>query len=381
MPTLWCADLRWALILLVFTGEVAHAAMPDEVLAAQQVIVIDAHTQTVLVEKNADEPIAPASLTKIMTAAIVFDAISNGTIRLDDRFTVSVKAWKTGGSRMFLEPMSQVTVLDLLRGIIVQSGNDAAITLAEGLYGTEENFAAVMTEQAGRWGLKGTQFKNSTGLPQKDHYSTARDLAYLSLHTIRDFPHMYDFYKEKVFTHNEITQYNRNPLLGSYEGVDGLKTGHVKASGYSLAASVKRGRRRLIMVVSGLSSEQQRKQESQNILDWSFRHFANYRIGNERALTQLPLWWGQEDVVRVQLAQPLLLTMRRSQFKDTSIRLRYVSPAIAPIEKGDVMGEVMIIHKDGTEVTHPIVAVESVAARASWLKPFAFVARWLRRAL
>ena len=380
MPTLWCADLRWALLGLIFAGEVAQATMP-EALTAQQVIVMDAHTQTVLMEKNADEPIAPASLTKIMTAAIVFDAIGNGTIRLDDRFTVSVKAWKTGGSRMFLEPETEVTVLDLLRGIIVQSGNDAAITLAEGLYGTEENFAAAMTEQAKRWGMKKTQFKNSTGLPQKGHYSTARDLAYLSLHTIRDFPHMYDLYKEKVFTHNDITQYNRNALLSSYEGTDGLKTGHVEASGYSLAASAKRGRRRLIMVVSGLSSNERRKQESQDILNWGFRHFTNYRIGNERALTALPLWWGEKDVVRVRLAQPLVLTMRRLHFKDTSIRLRYVSPAIAPIERGDVMGEVMVIHKDGTEVTQSVVAAESVAARASWLQPFVFVARWLRQTL
>ncbi len=316
---------------------------------AKQAIVMDYTTGAIIYAKNADAPMAPASLTKIMTAYMVFEALADGTLRLDDRLSVSEKAWRKGGSKMFLEVGQDVTVDDLLRGIIIQSGNDACIVVAEALSGSEDTFATDMTNKARALGLETTVFRNASGWPDPEHASTARDVARLVYATLRDFPQYYSYYAETHFTYSGIRQMNRNPLLHSnVDGVDGLKTGHTQDSGYGLAASAKRGDRRLIMVINGLDSKSARAKEGKKLLEWAFRNFDNYHVYDAgQAIAQVPTWLSDKPQIPLVLAEDFILTLPRSTWKKAVIRLRYPSILRPPLAIDDKVGTVDIEDAEG----------------------------------
>jgi len=270
-------------LALLFAG-VASAAPPSFQTTAKQAILMDFDTGAVLYAKNADTPMFPASMTKIMTSIMVFDELRAGRLQLDSTFRVSENAWRKGGSKMFVRVKDDIKVEDLLRGIIVQSGNDASIVVAEGLAGSDETFGDQMTERAREIGLQDTVFRNATGWPDPDHVTSARDLAKLAAYLIREYPDFYSYYSEKEFTYGKsldgkpITQGNRNPLLYKSVGADGLKTGHTEASGFGLTASAIRGDRRLVMVINGLNSVRARSSESERLINWGFQVFDNYPL-------------------------------------------------------------------------------------------------------
>ncbi|HSK39613.1 MAG TPA: D-alanyl-D-alanine carboxypeptidase family protein, partial [Arenibaculum sp.] len=265
------AAFVFAILLIAGSADPARSASIDTI--ARQAVLIDATTGTVLFEKNADERMPTSSMSKIMTMYMVFDAIKQGHLSLDDTLHVSEGAWRMQGSKMFVELGNPIPVEDLIRGVIIQSGNDASVVLAEGLAGSESEFATRMTQRAHELGLTASNFTNATGWPDDDHYSTASDLAKLSDRIIADFPEFYHYYSETEFTYHDIKQGNRNPLLYRNMDVDGLKTGHTEAAGYGLAASAERNGRRLILVVNGLSDMQARADESARLLEWGFREF------------------------------------------------------------------------------------------------------------
>lgn len=275
----------WWLLSVALLAPVREARAADPPSAAAQALLVEVESGRVLFARQADAAMAPSSLTKLMTAYLVFRALETGRISLDTRFPVSVEAWRKGGSRMFLEPKSQARVRDLLRGLLVQSGNDAAIVLAEGLAGSETAFAEDMNATARRMGLTGSHFVNASGWPEPGHVSTARDIARLAIRLIADFPQYYGLFAERAFTWNGITQANRNPVLGRVAGADGLKTGHTEAGGYGVAASAQRQGRRLVLVINGLASDQARRREAAALLDWGFAQFEAvplaYRVGRK----------------------------------------------------------------------------------------------------
>ena len=289
----------------------------DFTTKATSAILMDYDTGTVVFEKKGDELMAPASMSKLMTAYLLFDKIKKGQVSMEDTFRVSENAWKKGGSKsgsstMFLEPNKKVKVSDLIQGIIVQSGNDACITVAENLSGTEGAFAEEMTTKARELGLKESTFKNSTGLPHKEHLMTPKELAELSRKLIHDFPEFYPIYSQKYFTYNGIKQGNRNPLLYSMNGqADGLKTGHTEKSGYGLVGSAKSkdGKRRMIMVINGLESMKDRASEAERLMNWGLREFDNYKIDLENEV-KIPVWFGKKKPVKAVLEKDVLLTLK-----------------------------------------------------------------------
>ena len=306
-------------LLLVLAALVLLPVLPASAIEtpARQALLMDMNTGAVLFEKNADEPMPPASMSKLMTVYIVFERIRDGRLELDDTLPVSENAWRkggaaSGGSTMFLEPGASVKVEDLIQGIVVQSGNDASIVIAEGLANDEAAFAREMTARAHELGLRNSTFRNATGWPDPEHLTTARDLALLAHLTIEHFPEYYRYYSEKEFTYNGIRQGNRNPLLYKDLGADGLKTGHTEASGYGLTASAKQGDRRLVLVLNGLGDVRQRASEAERLFSWGFREFDNYALfktGEEVCTAEV--WLGQaksEQAVRktMDLATPWL---------------------------------------------------------------------------
>ena len=337
---------------------------------ATHAFVMDYDTGAVLLEKNADELMSPASMSKLMTAYMIFEKLQAGKVSENDTFLVSENAWRKGGgksgsSTMFLSPSSRVAVKDLLKGIIVQSGNDACITVAENLSGSEENFAAEMTIKARELGLEKSTFKNATGWPDPEHKMTARELAKLARLLIKNFPEYYPLYSEKSFRYNKITQGNRNPLLYSMPGqADGLKTGHTEQSGFGLVGSAKSmdGRRRLLLVVNGLKSMKERGEEAKKLMDWGFREFDNYRLfPNKDIIAQAPVFLGKSETVGLKLAQPVQVTMKRLDKIGSSVVLSYQTPVVAPVAAGDELGSVQILTKDGKVVaTYPVVAAQTI---------------------
>jgi len=310
---------------------------------ATHAILIDVNTGTVLLNKKDNEHMPTSSMSKTMTLYVVFEALKQGYIKLGDKFHVSKKAWKMGGSRMFLDVGSSVTVEKLIQGVAVQSGNDATIVLAEGLAGTEEAFVDRMNLTAKELGMNNTHFMNASGWPHENHYSTARDLAILAQRTIEDFPEYYHYYGEKVFTYNKIKQPNRNLLLGRVEGADGVKTGHAEAAGYGMIASAIRNGRRLIAVVNGLKSIKQRAQESARLIEWGFRSFKNkklYKSGD--VVTNAKLWLGEKDEVPLVVKKDIDIVLPVFKQKDLKIKLVYNSPIKAPVEKGDSLAKLII---------------------------------------
>ena len=290
---------------------------PPPSVAASSHLLLDFETSRILTENNADEPLPPASLTKIMTVFIIAGEIAAGRLTLDELVTVSTNAWQTPGSRMFLKEKSQVPVLDVLKGIIIQSGNDASVALAEHVAGSEGAFADMMNQQAQLLGMVSSQFQNATGLPAAGHYTTARDLTVLTQAMIREFPELYALYSERKFTHNEIEQPNRNRLLWRDRTVDGVKTGHTEAAGYCLVASAERDDMRLVSVVMGTDSDEARMRESQKLLSYGFRYFETRSLYSaDDVLKTARVWYGEKDQLALGLAKPVVLTIPRGSYDD-----------------------------------------------------------------
>ena len=337
----------------------AHAAKLET--NAREAILLDYDTGQVLFQKNADDPMPPASMTKIMTVFLAFERLADGRLHMDDEIPISEKAWRKGGSKMFVEIGSRVSVHDILRGIIVQSGNDASIALAEAIAGTEEAFAELMTEEAAKIGMENATFRNATGWPDPEHRMTARGLAVLAAETIRRFPDYYKIFSEETFTYNEIKQGNRNPLLYKAMGADGLKTGHTENAGYGLTASAKRGDRRLILVVNGLDSVSQRSSESERIIEWGFREFDNYQLLERgEAIDQATVWLGDKETVPLVTEDELFLTLPRTARKDMRVTVEYEGPIPAPIVKGQVLARLRIAAPGMEDRVIPLLAGEDV---------------------
>src|SRR5215475_4536899 len=287
---------------------------------AKHAFVIEVETGTVLLDKAADERMPPASMSKIMTAYIVFDMLKQGRAKLEDELPVSERAWRLQGSKMFVPIAGRITIDDLLKGVIIQSGNDACLVLAEGLAGSEEAFVELMNQKATEIGLKDSQFANVSGLPDPDHYMTARDLATLAMRTIKDFPEYYHYYSQMEYEFNNIKQGNRNPLLYKGGGADGLKTGHTDEAGYSLTASVKRDDRRIVLVMGGLPTMKARAQESERLIEWAFREFNNYKlfsVGDK--VEDAEVWLGAEPKVPLTVSRDLIVTLPRKARKDMKV--------------------------------------------------------------
>ncbi|WP_086481324.1 D-alanyl-D-alanine carboxypeptidase family protein [Oceanospirillum sanctuarii] len=350
-------------ILGLFLSVTAQAALipaPPK-LAAKSYILIDADSGRILVNHNADKRLPPASLTKMMTAYLVESEISKHNLSPEDKVRVSVKAWKAPGSRMFIKEGDFVAIQDLLKGIIIQSGNDASIAVAEHIGGSEAAFADLMTQHAQMMGMENTQFLNATGLPKEGHYSSAHDLAILANHIINDFPDLYSVYSQQYFTYNGIRQANRNRLLWRDKSVDGLKTGHTDEAGYCLVSSAKRGDMRLISVVMGTSSEEARARESQKLLAYGFRYFETlkpYSAGD--VLNEPKVWGGQQEDVKLGIRDDLDITIPRGQAKRLTAKLNVNKVIKAPISEGQKMGVLQISLDDEILAERPLIALESV---------------------
>ncbi|PWW35953.1 penicillin-binding protein 6 [Chromohalobacter israelensis] len=330
-------------------------------LAASAWVLMDADSGKILVEHNADKELPPASLTKMMTAYIVEREIDAGNISGDDEATISENAWRTGGSRMFLNPGSKVSIDNLLRGVVIQSGNDASVALAEHIAGSEDAFADLMNQQAARMKLEHTHFMNPTGLPHEEHYSSAHDLAVIAQHIIKDYPDHYEVYSEKYFTWNDIRQPNRNRLLWRDPNVDGLKTGHTEAAGYCLVASAKKDGTRLVAVVMGTDSDEARAQETQKLLSYGFRFFETQRLYESGAVLNTPrIWGGEKDELRLGVADDVYLTVPRGRSDELSAQLDIRETIEAPVSAGDRLGTLKIVLDGEVLDERPLVALESI---------------------
>ena len=335
---------------------------PAPAVSARSFLLLDFHSQHALAGHNADERIEPASLTKLMTAYLTFAALKQKKIQPAQVVPVSERASKAEGSRMFIEQRKPVTVDELMRGMIVQSGNDACIALAELIAGSEDNFAQLMNKEAQRLGMQNTQFVNSTGLPNPRHYSTAQDLALLTMAIIRDFPEYHPLYGMKEFRYNNITQANRNRLLWSDPTVDGMKTGYTENAGYCLITSAKRGDRRLISVVLGTASESERAAESQKLLNYGFQFYDSVRLyAKNQAVASLRVWKGANNSVKAGFPDDLYVSLPKGQADRLKANLESQQPLLAPVAAGQKIG-VMKLTVDGKAYTEiPVVALEDVA--------------------
>lgn len=347
----------FSLLLLAATG---HAQSPP-IIAAKAYILIDMQSDRVLASRHADERVEPASLTKLMTAYVVFNALRQKQITATQSVMPSVAAWKTSGSRMFIEPDKPVTVEELLRGMIIQSGNDASVALAETVGGDEAGFAQLMNREAQRLGLKGTHFVNATGLPDDKHYSTAADLARLAQAIIRDYPEHYPLYSLREYTYNGITQPNRNLLLGRDPFVDGVKTGFTENAGYCLVASARREHRRLLAVVLGTASENARAIEAQKLLNHGFAAYENVRLYEKDApVTRLQVWKGSSRDVAVGFADEFVVTIPRGQRDQLKAQLESVQPLLAPLSAGQAVGKMQLTLAGKPYGTRDVVALSNV---------------------
>ncbi|HEX7969072.1 MAG TPA: D-alanyl-D-alanine carboxypeptidase family protein [Stellaceae bacterium] len=343
----------------------ADAGRPSFDTSARNAIVIDYQTGAVLLDKNADQHMPTASMSKIMTAYTVYTYLRDGKVKLDDMLPVSEKAWRTGlggdQSRMFVPYPGRVKVEDLLRGMIVQSGNDACVVLAEGLAGSEAAFVEKMNETAQSIGLKDSHFANVHGLPAPDHYMTPRDLATLSRRLIQDFPQYYRYEAEKDFTYNGIKQGNRNPLLYKDLGADGIKTGHTEEAGFGLVGSAVRSGRRIIFVLSGMKSMKERSQESERVLEWAYREFANYTIAKAgQPIDDAPVWLGATAKVPAAAANDVLVTLPRSARRDMKVMAVYDQAAKAPITVGQAVGKLVVTAPETDPIEVPLMATQPV---------------------
>ncbi len=328
-------------------------------LNATGFIMMDATSGRILTEKNSDQRMPPASLTKLMTMYIVSNALKSGQIKLDDKVMISKKAWQTEGSRMFLKVGSEVPVRELVQGVVVASGNDAAVALAEHIAGTEEGFAELMNQQAKILGMNNSHFVDSTGLPNEQHYSTAHDLAILTQAYIKNFPEEYSLYSEKWYTYNNIRQPNRNRLLWRYQYADGLKTGHTKEAGYCLVGSAKKDGMRLITVVLGEPNDAGRTEDSIRLMTFGFRFFETHKLYNASTpLVQARVWQGQRGEVPLGLTEDFYVTVPTGQYKKLQASLELNNPIKAPIVKGQPYGNLVIKINDQVIATKPLIALD-----------------------
>jgi D-alanyl-D-alanine carboxypeptidase (penicillin-binding protein 5/6) len=331
---------------------------------AKQAVLMDFATGEILFDKNADERMGPSSMTKIMTAYVIFDGLKKGDFDMDTKFSVSKNAWKTGGSRSFVELNSQVALSDLIQGIIVQSGNDACVTVAEGYAGSVESFSEEMNEKAKEMGLKNSRFTNPHGLTDENHYSSARDLAIIAQQLIKKFPEYYHYFGQKDFTYNKIRQQNRNALLyNSALGVDGLKTGHTEASGYGIVTSAAKNDLRLIAVVNGLSSPRKRIEESQKLLSYGFINYKNLKLYSKGEVVEnIKVWHGVQDKISAIAKEDveILVPRRKSAREGYEFKVKYNEPLYAPIKQGDKIALLQIYSNNKLKVEVPLYAERAI---------------------
>lgn len=359
---------RFAMTAALLSFSLLQAARAVEILIpspptiiATSYILEDFDSGKVLSEKKPDEVLAPASLTKIMTAYVVFKELRDGKIKLDDMVTVSEKAWKTPGSRMFIEVGKQVSIEDLLKGMIIQSGNDASVALAEHVAGNEAAFADLMNAEAKRLGLENTSFSNSMGLPAESHHTSARDLVILTRKLIKEFPEFYAWDSQKEFTYNKITQRNRNRLLWKDPSVDGVKTGHTDEAGYCMVASAKRGDMRLIAVVMGTKSESARATETQTLLNYGFRFYETHRMYKaQQSLATPRVWRGERKEVKLGVTEDLYVTIAKQHYQDLKVETKIDKKIIAPVKKGTQYGTLEITLAGEKVATAPLFSLEEV---------------------
>jgi len=327
---------------------------------AKTALLIDLSTGEVLLDKNSEERTYPSSMTKIMTALMAFEKIKDGTLSMDQEFLISKKAWKMGGSKMFIEVDKKVKVSDLLLGVVVQSGNDASIAIAEGISGSEETFAIEMNNLAKRIGLTNTNFVNSSGWPNDNHYTTAKDLAKIAEYTLNEHPELYEMYAITEFTYSGIKQDNRNPLLYSFDGADGFKTGHTQAAGYGLVGSAKRGDRRLLLVLNGLETSRSRAQESLRLMDWGFNNFQLvdfYKQGE--IVIEASTWLGKQEKVKLSSQQDISISIPKTHLSDMKVEVLVEEPIPTPISINDQVGLVQISYAD-KKLQYPLLASEYI---------------------
>lgn len=354
-------------LLLFFTfakvnAEEAEILTPSApTIAASSYILQDYNTGKVLAENNADAKLAPASLTKILTVYVVFKEIKNGQLHLEDLVTISQNAWKTSGSKMFVKVNDQVKVEDLLKGVIIQSGNDASVALAEHVAGNEATFAELMNQHATRLGMTNSHFENSDGLPGEKHYTSARDLGILTTALIREFPEFYPWFSQKEFTYNKITQQNRNMLLGRDDSVDGVKTGHTDEAGYCLVASALRSGMRLISIVMGTESVVARTNENQTLLNYGFRFFESHRLyEGKKLINEARIWKGATENIALGLTEDLYVTIPRRRYDGLKASINVDKQIIAPVKAGDKLGSVTVKLKDELLTTKDLIALNEV---------------------
>lgn len=355
------------LFLTVFSCSLLSSAAQAIETKAKNAVLMDYETGTFFFQKNADEKMPPASMSKLMTAYMIFERLKNGSLSMDDEFVVSENSWrkggaKTGSSTMFLKIGDKVKLSDLLRGIIVQSGNDACITAAENIAGSEKEFVELANQKAVELGLDNSHLANSTGWPHPDHYMSPKDLAVLSQRIIKEFPEYYGIYSEKEFTYNGIKQENRNPLLFLMpNAADGIKTGHTSTSGYGLVGSAKKGNRRIIMVINGLKTMKERSEEAQKLILWGFRNFDNYTIlKKDVKVVDVPVWLGKTRTVAAVPDKDIVLTVPKGKQKEILAKVTYEKPISAPIQKGQKVGSLVLHIPDQENINVDLFAAEDV---------------------
>jgi len=346
---------------------------------AESYILMDFHSNRILMQKNPHARVEPASITKMMTAYVVFDEIRKGQLSLSDSATISEKAWRTGGSKMFIEVDKQVNIEDLIRGMIVQSGNDASIALAEHIGGSEEVFASMMNKAAADLGMNNSHFKNATGLPEEDHYVSAYDVALLGQALVRNFPDLYHIYSEKEFTYNDIKQHNRNTLLWRDPTVDGFKTGHTESAGYCLATTSSRNGMRVVNVVMGTESEKARADETQKMLNYGFRFYETHKLypaGQKQAVADV--WKGDAEEVSLGLADDLFITIPKGSYEQLQAGVDIPGQLQAPIAKDQVLGQLTIMLEDTVVAERPMVALEAVPQGGWWTRTVDGMGLWFK---
>ncbi|HBL65150.1 MAG TPA: peptidase [Achromobacter sp.] len=355
------------------------SAVPAPTIAAKAWIVIDVNSGQTLAASNPDMKVEPASLTKIMTAYVVFNALEEKRLTLEQTVPVSEHAWRTGGSRMFIEPRKPVTVDELNQGMIVQSGNDASVALAEAVGGSESAFAALMNQEAERLGMKNTHFMNTTGLPDPQHMTSTRDLATLSAHLITDHPDFFHYYKQKSYTYNKITQPNRNRLLWADPSVDGMKTGHTDSAGYCLVSTAVRGDRRILVVVVGTDSEATRAEESLKLLNWSFQNFDTVKLFDKsQPGIDARVWEGTAENVKLGPPKPVSIAVPRGKAGDLKPVAQRTDPLIAPLAKGQQVGTLQFTLDGKVLRTEPLVVQDAVERAGFFGRMVDTVKRWFQ---
>lgn len=345
---------------------------------ARQALIVDFETGAVLLEKNADERMPPSSMSKLMTMYAVFDRLKQGRLQLDQMLPVSERAWRMAGSKMFVEIGQQVKVEDLIRGVIIQSGNDACIVLAEAISGSEQQFAELLNDYGRRLGLTNSSFRNSTGWPDPEHRMTARDLSILARRLITDFPDYYRFYNERSFRFANISQDNRNPLLARVPGADGLKTGHTEEAGYGLTGSAMRDGRRVVLVINGLPSMRARAEESERLMEWAFREFESVTLFRAQdTVEEVPVYLGERRTVPMVGGRDVVLTLPRRWRERLDVKIRYQAPLAAPVARGQTIGELQIAGAGVPPLTLPLVAGADVEKLGLVPRIPAVIGRWM----